>query len=256
MGDLAYYNAVSDKWRCYGKGKWVDYYQNMAMDPVRLKLVSTGNTYTAVWNISDTSAASLDLDTLKTTGDVAIANANSPGLEYDPMVDRIIAWQSGANVYALDLDVKTWTLIPPAATNSVTPTAPNQWGTWGRFRYVPSKDVFVLVNNTNENVFIYRLKTGTGIEYRGPKTLTLASSPNPFYRTTTLRIGAKGFDGTALRLAIYDTKGCRVADLSHRAVSGSGEISWNAADIPAGMYLARLTAASGASFQYRLVLLK
>ncbi|MEN3293595.1 MAG: hypothetical protein V7642_2848, partial [Burkholderiales bacterium] len=30
------------------------------------------------------------------------------------------------------------------------------WGTYGRFRYSPSRNVFVLVNDTNQNVFIYK----------------------------------------------------------------------------------------------------
>ena len=37
------------------------------------------------------------------------------------------------------------------------PALPDQWGTFGRFRYVPSKNVFVLYNAVNQNVFIYRL---------------------------------------------------------------------------------------------------
>ena len=30
-------------------------------------------------------------------------------------------------------------------------------GTFGRFRYIPSKDRFILVNSVKQNVFIYRL---------------------------------------------------------------------------------------------------
>jgi len=36
------------------------------------------------------------------------------------------------------------------------PTAAEDRGTFGRFRYVPSRDVFIVVNRTNENVYIYR----------------------------------------------------------------------------------------------------
>jgi hypothetical protein len=44
----------------------------------------------------------------------------------------------------------------PAPTNTITPTAPNQNGTYGRFRYVPSKNVFIVVNSVDENVYFYK----------------------------------------------------------------------------------------------------
>jgi len=53
-----------------------------------------------------------------------------------------------------------WTKVTPAVGNTVTPTGSAANGTYGRFRYVPSKDVFILVNSVDENVFVYRLNSG------------------------------------------------------------------------------------------------
>jgi hypothetical protein len=44
----------------------------------------------------------------------------------------------------------------------VTPTSAPSAGTWGKFQYCPGKNVFVGVNRTSENVYIYRLTSGAG----------------------------------------------------------------------------------------------
>jgi hypothetical protein len=51
--------------------------------------------------------------------------------------------------------------VPPAQTNKVVPTSPPSQGTFGKWQYVPSKDVFIVVNSINENAYVYRLSTGT-----------------------------------------------------------------------------------------------
>ena len=38
-----------------------------------------------------------------------------------------------------------------------TPTDPVKNGTYGRFRYIPSKNAYVVVNGVKQNVFFYRL---------------------------------------------------------------------------------------------------
>ena len=48
-----------------------------------------------------------------------------------------------------------WTKHDSAGTVSPGPQA--TWGTWGRFRYVASKNLFVTVSSVNKNVFVYRL---------------------------------------------------------------------------------------------------
>lgn len=158
---LAELDPVANAWTAHS-GMWTEgendfsYGLTAAIDPVRRRFVAVGTG--VVWNWPlDSSAAQYAGSMMQTTGDTEIINTNSPGLEYDPISDKFVAWSGGADVYLLDMDTRVWTKQAPAATNAVTPTAAAQWGTFGRFRYCPQKNVFVTVNRTGENIFIYRL---------------------------------------------------------------------------------------------------
>jgi hypothetical protein len=98
----------------------------------------------------------ISLETILTTGDKTAENASYPGVDYDPISEQIIAWVNGADVYALDLTAKSWTKIAPAPSNTITPTPKASAGTHGRWRYVPSKNVFILLNDIDEKVYAYR----------------------------------------------------------------------------------------------------
>jgi hypothetical protein len=102
--------------------------------------------------------------THKTTGDTESINAAmpdgdycTPGFVWDPIIKKVVAWNGGADVFILDAETHVWAKKAPSATNKVIPTAPAKQGTYGRFRYSPKSNVFVVVNNIGENVFIYRL---------------------------------------------------------------------------------------------------
>jgi hypothetical protein len=62
-----------------------------------------------------------------------------------------------ADVYLLDLDSLTWTRHAPTPGNTEVPAAHGSNGTYGRFRYCPSRNVFVGINDVFANVYIYRL---------------------------------------------------------------------------------------------------
>lgn len=131
-----------------------------AVDPKRRKLVRVGGGVAHMWDISQRPAPRTDLST---TGVKDIENAESPGFVYDPVSDRFVAWDGGASVYTLNMDTMTWTKVPPAATNTVTPpqiTA--EGGVYGRFQYIPSKNAFIAVNAADQNVYFYRLSAATG----------------------------------------------------------------------------------------------
>ena len=104
----------------------------------------------------------LDLSTV-TTGDTEIQAGRAPGLAYDPVVDTLVAWKgadalsAASDVYTFDIDTNVWTKIPADPANTVLPTASANTGTFGRWQYIPSEDVFMLYNNVDENVFFYRL---------------------------------------------------------------------------------------------------
>lgn len=122
------------------------------IDPVRRKFVAIGQGRSYEWDISNPS--NVTHGPLTTTGDNEIISEVAPGLAYDPVNDRMIAWSGGQDVYMLDLDNNI--LVKQTGTGA-NPGPQNHNGTYGRFRYVPSKNVFVVVSNTSENVFIYKL---------------------------------------------------------------------------------------------------
>ena len=105
------------------------------------------------------------------------------------MSDRYIAWNGGTTVYALDPVTWVWSTVLLYSGNTVTPTAPNNDGTYGRMRYIPSKNAFVVVNATNENVYFFKLSSGStpaptvtltssasSVAYGGNATLTWSST--------------------------------------------------------------------------------
>jgi outer membrane protein assembly factor BamB len=74
--------------------------------------------------------------------------------------DRIVAWNGGGDVYTLNMDTMVWTRH--VASGTVIPTSQSGTGTYGRFQYIPSKNVFLGVNSIDENVYFYKLSAGGG----------------------------------------------------------------------------------------------
>ena len=167
---VAEFDPLAKKWQirsdwegCYA------YYPTMVVDYDRRLLIAIGEGKQWAWDISKPGI--LTRINLKTGGNQAIVNASAPGLAYDPVSKRVVGWYSGAEVYSLNTETWQWELTL-AAANAVIPTTPNLRGTYGRFRYVPSKNAFIVVNRVDENVYFYKLSTGGGIPRpKSPTTL-------------------------------------------------------------------------------------
>ena len=160
-GQLTEYDPVANTWTARGvAGPGDVYYTNGEIDPVRRRYIAIGNNVAASWNID--AVGTLPRTNLATTGATAIQAVSNPGLAYDPVSDKLVAWSGGTDVYTLNLNTLVWTKVPAAASNTVTPSAPDPRGTYGRFRYVPSKNAFIVVNGTDTNVFVYKLSAGGG----------------------------------------------------------------------------------------------
>ncbi|PIE85031.1 hypothetical protein CSA08_04285 [Candidatus Gracilibacteria bacterium] len=93
-----------------------------------------------------------------TTGKIA------PGLAYVPTLKKFVVWNGGESLYALDGKTWKWSRIVNSNLNQIIPTQANKNGTYGRFRYIPSKNALIVVNSIYENVYIYKLE-GSGVEY-------------------------------------------------------------------------------------------
>ena len=158
---LAEFDPLAKSWQVRSSESCYSYYPTMVVDPERRLLIAIGEGRQWAWDIS--KSGTLTRINLSTTGDQSIVNTSAPGLAYDPVSKKLVGWRGGADVYALDTGTMHWTKLPLAVTNAVTPTAANSNGTYGRFRYIPSKNAFVVVNRVDENVYFYKLSTGGGI---------------------------------------------------------------------------------------------
>ncbi len=157
-GTLSQWDPLTHVWTLRGRYTMdhMDYHTTGDIDSRHGVFAAVGNGRVYAWQLSGIPGA-ITGGKIATTGATEILERSSPGFCYDPVLDTFVAWNSGADVYTLDVAAKVWTRHPPAATNSVVPGKPDQWGTFGRFRYVPSHNVFILCNSVSQNVFFYRL---------------------------------------------------------------------------------------------------
>lgn len=159
-GTLTRFDPAADTWGKkteYDNGiEWTNYL-TLEADPVRRALFAVGAGKVIRYDISDPARPILAAAQV-TSGDRDIEAAQGPGLAYDSLGGRMIAWAGGADVYAFEPDARAWT--KQAGTGAV-PTKANANGTYGRFRHAGG-DLYVAVNRTSENVFIHRLAPAKG----------------------------------------------------------------------------------------------
>jgi hypothetical protein len=152
----------------------VGYHLNAVIDPVRRKFLMIGwdnlQGGGRVWSIDLNPGSNYQRQAITTTGGASLIGNIYPGVEYDPVTDRIVAWgeDSPNVVYSLNLDTREWT----STTFTGGPT-PAGNGTFGRWRYSPASNVFVLANRVDDNVVIMRLGTGTAQRPNAPTALTV-----------------------------------------------------------------------------------
>ena len=154
---LTEYDPAANTWTSRSSNG-VSSYMNGALDTKRRKFVLTGGGHFYLFDLN--TSGTITRQAPVPGGDTGIMSAHYPGVVYDPVSDRIVAWSGGADVYTLDLDAMAWTRH--ATTGTVIPTAAPGQGTYGRFQYIPSKNAFVAVNSINEDVYVYKLGPGGG----------------------------------------------------------------------------------------------
>ena len=157
-GTLSQWDPLRHQWTLRGRDTMdhMDYHTTGDIDSRHALFAAVGNNRVYLWQLGGIPAA-VTGGKVATTGDTAILERPSPGFCYDPLLDAFVAWGGGPEVYTLDAAARSWTKHAPAASNTVLPGPPDQWGTFGRFRYVPSHNVFILCNSVRQNVFFYRL---------------------------------------------------------------------------------------------------
>lgn len=176
--DFWQYDYEKNRYKKVGANQTINYHMNGVIDPKRKIFLAAGAAGAAGGGLKEisiapgsnysmhdwTSAAS------KTCG--TLLNANYPGLAYDSALDSIVGWPNfGDTVYLFNPDSKSCTAAtfaggPPDSSHSGSAHTSN--GTFGRFRYFPEKDVFVLINQANSSVYILRLSPSGKTETEKP----------------------------------------------------------------------------------------
>lgn len=148
--DFFVYSPQANKYtKLNTEDQFVDYHLSATIDTKRRKFVMIGD-----------GVQVIDLNThrmtkMATTNTPAFVNTKqSPGIDYDPVADRIVAWHGGRNVYALNMDTGAWTQV---ASNVGPSSAGKEQGTFGRWGYIPQYKVFALVTDIDENAWVFRL---------------------------------------------------------------------------------------------------
>lgn len=139
------------------------YYNTSAIDTKRGQMLVIGNNSLFSYDLKN---GNYTKQNWPTTGGEAVVAAGNPGFDYDPTADRFVAWAGGAP-YILDPSTKSWT------TGSATGApGPGSNGIYGRWRYVPSVNAFVVVTGADDNVYFYKASTGSGTPTPPPSTPT------------------------------------------------------------------------------------
>jgi hypothetical protein len=127
------------------------YQVTSTIDTTRGQLVMVGAG--EVWSY-DIASGDFERETWATTGGEAFIGGAAVGLAYDPTTDRIVGWSDGP-VWVLDPDSREWTSydIAGAPTPSIN-------GTYGRWRYVPDVNAFILVTGIDIDVHFFKLSDG------------------------------------------------------------------------------------------------
>jgi hypothetical protein len=127
------------------------YGMTSTIDTQRGLLVMAGND--EVWAY-DIGAQDFTKQVWVTTGGDAFLADASPGFAYDPTTDRLVGWDGGP-VYVLDPESKAFTTYDPPGAPERT-----EQGIFGRWRYVPTVNAFILVTGTDTDVHFFKLSDG------------------------------------------------------------------------------------------------
>jgi hypothetical protein len=156
-GGLWSFNYDTKTWTKHNSDTW-KLYRTCAIDTKRGLLFVVGmekggnNVY--VYDIRNQTNPVRQ--TWTTTGGTDFLYWGQMGLDYDPVADRIVGWNGGV-VYALNPDTKVWTAYNAPGAPTKTPN-----GIYGRWRYVPSVNAFILVTAWDQDVHFFKLTPGAG----------------------------------------------------------------------------------------------
>jgi len=142
------------------------YYFTSTVDTKRGQMIVVGNGEVFSYDLKN---ANYTKQPWTTTGGASFIAKGNVGLDYDPATDKIVGWRGGS-AYILDPVTQAWTV----GTATGAPSE-GQNGIYGRWRYVPSVNAFVVVTGLDTNVHFYKMSAGGG----SPPPVTPPPAPPP-----------------------------------------------------------------------------
>jgi hypothetical protein len=174
---LTIFDPATSSWSGPFGSFYLPLYSTAAIDPDRRIMVALGTkSGVKVWNLDKPGSPSSP--EISGAAEV-IDKAWSPGFEYDPTMKKFVAWigaATGGSVFVLDPDTWSLTEVAPAPTNAVLPSNRSTNGTFGRFRYIPKYDAYILVNRGSDNVYFYKLNKKADLT--PPPLVRISASPS------------------------------------------------------------------------------
>ncbi|HNP37823.1 MAG TPA: hypothetical protein PKK10_18425, partial [Woeseiaceae bacterium] len=214
---LAEYDPIADTWQRHGSAIYLEIDGVAAIDSNRHRMIVVGgyngNNGLMVWDLDNPGAGH---SKPSSSGARNLENVQAPGLVYDPVADLYVGWNGGSDVYTLDPDTWVWSRVSPASSNAVQGPAKNPNGTYGRFQYIPSKNAYIVVSRTGENVFYYKLTDGAG-QAPGDPAPSIDLSANP--------LQVMPGDFATISWSTADASSCTASGswAGNKAVSSNGE---------------------------------
>jgi hypothetical protein len=184
-------------------------------------------------------------------------NGSNPGFTFDSVANDFVGWPNyGNSVYIMTPDVPnqrmtcqklTFANGPPNSAHSND--LPNtSYGTFGRFRYFPGPDVFVLVNDWNIPAYILKLRGSTSADFTIAATPSSDSVTQGSSASYTVSVAAVGsFNGT-VNLAVSGLPAGATAAFSPASLTtgkSSALTVSTTASTPVGNYSLTITGTSG-----------
>jgi hypothetical protein len=218
---LESYNPSTNSWTVIGNTPVAGWAETGALDPADHILVTTGQGHLSVVNLTTGAVVQPT-----SSGDQTVQNGASPGFVWDSAANLFVGWNGGSTLYTLDPHTWQWTAHAAVADNTIMPTAAASNGTFGRFQYDAADNVFVVVNDISQDVYVYKPDFGLLAPSPSPTpapapTPTPAPTPAPTPSATVSADGSILLDPTVPTGSLVTVDGTWTFS---SAVGGGGEV--------------------------------
>lgn len=222
------YSVGSSTWSSWGdlSGIAQGEEQTCAIDFDTRQFVMVGNGGLISMHL-DTGATS----SRSTSGDRTAQNGRGPGLQWHPGLRKLVGWFGGSNLYTLNTSTWSWSVVSPSSGNPVTPPVSSNTRILGgfpfsKFQYVPSEDVFILVNTVSSSVYVYRMSGSTPPPPTDttPPTVSVTSPVSGSTLTGTVSVSASASDNVGVAGVQFKLDG---VNLGSEDTTAPFSVSWN-----------------------------